>query len=255
MRDIDIVVGQKYRVVDTSYDYLKKGAIVKILRESVKGLFIAQDLSKDKKFNGMIFIQPKEVKPLKGIDPEEIKEGLRVHHKECGKGTVDTVFTEYFVVKWDEKSLDYKAKCNFSRGGRFRWDDQRLWSCEELTILNEKDSASDYLQKLLKECDEALLDALYDYSQRQCKEALEELKRLNALNEESLYWRREGNKIIFSFVKEGKTIETYASCSPNDTFDYITGSQIALARLAQKCGKPAKVYLPKDTKDFQIEFI
>lgn len=36
MRDIDIVVGQKYRVVDTSYDYLKKGAIVKILRESVK---------------------------------------------------------------------------------------------------------------------------------------------------------------------------------------------------------------------------
>lgn len=29
----------------------------------------------------------------------------------------------------------------------------------------------------------------------------------------------------------------------------------ALARLAQKCNRPAKVYLPKDTKDFQIEFI
>jgi hypothetical protein len=62
-------------------------------------------------------------------------------------------------------------------------------------------------------------------------------------------------KLFFSFVKEGKTIETYASCSPNDTFDYITGSQIALARLAQKCSRPVKVYLPKDTKDFQIEFI
>lgn len=252
MRDIDIVVGQKYRVVDTSYDYLKKGAIVKILRESVKGLFIAQDLSKNKKFNGMIFIQPKEVKPLKGIDPEEIKEGLRVHHKRYGNGTVAIVSTKFFGIKWDKK---LSAENIFSRGGRFRWDDQRLWSCEELIILNEKDSASDYLQKLLKECDEALLDALYDYSQRQCKEALEELKRLNALNEESLYWRREGNKIIFSFVKEGKTIETSASCSPNDTFDYITGSQIALARLAQKCSRPAKVYLPKDTKDFQIEFI
>lgn len=62
-------------------------------------------------------------------------------------------------------------------------------------------------------------------------------------------------KLFFSFVKEGKTIEASASCSPNDTFDYITGSQIALARLAQKCSRPAKVYLPKDTKDFQIEFI
>lgn len=252
MRDIDIVVGQKYRVVDTSYDYVKKGAIVKILRESVKGLFIAQDLSKDKKFNGMIFIQPKEVKPLKGIDPEEIKEGLRVHHKRYGNGTVAIVSTKFFGIKWDKK---LSAENIFSRGGRFRWDDQRLWSCEELSILNEKDSAVDILRKLQKECDEALLDALYDYSQRQCKEALEELKRLNALNEESLYWRREGNKIIFSFVKEGKTIETSASCSPNDTFDYITGSQIALARLAQKCSRPAKVYLPKDTKDFQIEFI
>lgn len=255
MRDIDIVVGQKYRVVDTSYDYVKKGAIVKILRESVKGLFLAQDLSKDKKFNGMIFIQPKEVKPLKGIDPEEIKEGLRVHHKEFGKGTVDTVNTTSFYVKWDKQPSIFNARCKFFRGGRFSWDDHSFFRCEELSILNEKDSAVDILRKLQKECDEALLDALYDYSQRQWKEALEELKRLNALNEESLYWRREGNKIIFSFVKEGKTIETSASCSPNDTFDYITGSQIALARLAQKCNRPAKVYLPKDTKDFQIEFI
>lgn len=49
--------------------------------------------------------------------------------------------------------------------------------------------------------------------------------------------------------------EASTTCSPDDTFDYIIGAQIALARLAQKCGKPATVYLPTDTKDFKIEFI
>lgn len=251
MREIDIYVGQKYRVKEDVAPYIKRGAVV-VIRKKDGEFYCVQDLSKNKYLGGRWWLHYSHLEPLKGIDPEEIKEGLRVYHKECGNGTVATVSTKLFVVKWDKK---LSAQNIFSRGGRFRWDDQRLWSCEELIILNEKDSASDYLQKLLKECDEALLDALYDYSQRQCKEALEELKRLNALNEESLYWRREGNKIIFSFVKEGKTIETYASCSPNDTFDYITGSQIALARLAQKCSRPVKVYLPKDTKDFQIEFI
>lgn len=152
------------------------------------------------------------------------------------------------MVKWDEDPSGYRARCNFSRGGRFRWDKLQLWSCEELTILNEKDSVLDGLQK---ECDEAL----YDYAQRQCKEALEELKALNALNEDSLEGRCEGNKIILTLVKDGKRVEASASCSPEDTFDYITGTQIALARLAHKCGKSAKVYLPKDTKDFQIKFI
>lgn len=254
MRDIDIHVGLKYRVKEDVAPFFKRGAVVVIIEKDGE-LYRVQDLSKNKYLDGRWWLHYSRLEPLKGIDPEEIKEGLRVHHKECGNGTVDTVFTEYFVVKWDEKPLGYKAKWNFSRGGRFRWDDQRLWSCEELTILNEKDSASDYLPKLLKECDEALFDALYDYSKRQCKEALEELKRLNTLNEEKLDGHREGNKIIFTLVKGDKTIEASASCSPDDTFDYITGSQIALARLAQKCGKPPKVYLPKDTKDFQIEFI
>lgn len=209
MRYSDIKVGQKYRVKEDVVSYIKRGAVV-VIKEKDGEFSYVQDLSKNKYLNGCWWLHNSRLEPLKGIDPEEIKEGLRVHHKECGKGTVDTVFTEYFVVKWDEKPLDYKAKCNFSRGGRFRWDDQRLWSCEELTILNE---------------------------------------------EEKLDGHREGNKIIFTLVKGDKTIEASASCSPDDTLDYITGSQIALARLAQKCGKPAKVYLPKDTKDFQIEFI
>lgn len=113
----------------------------------------------------------------------------------------------------------------------------------------KKDSVLDGLQKKLNE---DLFDALYYSLQRRCAEDIKELK---ALNEEKLDGHREGNKIIFTLVKGDKTIEASASCSPDDTFDYITGSQIALARLAQKCGKPAKVYLPKDTKDFQIEFI
>lgn len=81
------------------------------------------------------------------------------------------------------------------------------------------------------------------------------IKKIKYTKRRKLDGHREGNKIIFTLVKDDKTIEASASCSPDDTFDYITGSQIALARLAQKCGKPAKVYLPKDTKDFQIEFI
>lgn len=247
MRDIDIYVGQKYRVKEDVVSYIKRGAVV-VIKEKDGEFSYVQDLSKNKYLNGCWWLHNSRLEPLKGIDPEEIKEGLRVHHKERGNGTVATVSTKLFVIKWDKKSSTQNI---FSRGGHFSWDNKRLWSCEELTILNEKDSASDYLQKLLKECDEAL----YDYSKRQCKEALEELKRLNTLNEEKLDGHREGNKIIFTLVKGDKTIEASASCSPDDTVDYITGSQIALARLAQKCGKPAKVYLPKDTKDFQIEFI
>lgn len=254
MRYIDIKVGLKYRVKEDIDIFIKRGAVV-VIEKKAKTDALVQDLSKNKYMDGRWWANYSDLEPLKGIDPEEIKEGLRVHHKAFGKGTVGTVNTTSFYVKWDKKPLGRGVRDSFSRGGRFLWDDHRLFSCEELSILNEKDSAVDIFRKLQKECDEALLDALYDYSQRQCKEALEELKRLNALNEESLYWRREGNKIIFSFVKEGKTIETSVSCSSDDTFDYITGSQIALARLAQKCGKPAKVYLPKDTKDFQIEFI
>lgn len=251
MREIDIYVGQKYRVKGDVASYIKRGAVV-VIRKKDGEFYRVQDLSKNKYLDGGWWLHYTRLEPLKGIDPEEIKEGLRVHHKECGNGTVATVSTKLFVIKWDKKSSTQNI---FSRGGHFSWDNKRLWSCEELTILNEKDSASDILQKLQKECDEALFDALYDYSKRQWKEALEELKRLNTLNEEKLDGHREGNKIIFTLVKGDKTIEASASCSPDDTFDYITGSQIALARLAQKCGKPTKVYLPKDTKDFQIEFI
>lgn len=165
MRDIDIHVGLKYRVKEDVAPFFKRGAVVVIIEKDGE-LYRVQDLSKNKYLDGRWWLHYSRLEPLKGIDPEEIKEGLRVHHKECGNGTVATVSTKLFVIKWDKKS---SAQNIFSRGGRFRWDNKRLWSCEELTILNEKDSASDYLQKLLKECDEALFDALYDYSKDNAK--------------------------------------------------------------------------------------
>ncbi len=247
MREIDIEVGQKYRVKENVGHFVKKGAVVRVL---VKGPIATsvQDLSKNKCMDGIWGVPNQKLAPLKGIDPEEIKVGLRVKHKKLGAGTVTEVTRDCgFLVDFDVQPKRYKKICWFSRTL-----DNNEWTCSQLSILNEKDSVLDRLQK---ECDEALLEALYDYAQRQCKEALEELKALNTLNADSLEGRCEGNKIILTSVKDGKKVEASASCSPDDTFDYITGSQIALARLAQKCGKPAKVYLPKDTKDFQIEFI
>lgn len=244
MRDIDIYVGQKYRVKEDVALYIKRGAVV-VIRKKDGEFYRVQDLSKNKYLDGRWWLHYSRLEPLKGIDPEEIKEGLRVHHKECGNGTVATVSTKLFVIKWDKKSSTQNI---FSRGGHFSWDNKRLWSCEELTILNEKESASDILQKLQKECDEAL----YDYSKRQCKEALEELKRLNTLNEEKLDGHCEGNKIIFTLVKGNKTIEASASCSPEDTFDSITGSQIALARLAQNVVNLQKYIYQKILKIFKL---
>lgn len=176
--------------------------------------------------------------PLKGIDPEEIKVGLRVKHKEFGAGTV-LIVDNGFLVDFDVKPKRYRKQCWFSCTL-----DKKEWTCSQLAILNKKDSVSDSWQKLQ--------EAIYGWAHRRCKETLEELKALNA---DTLEARSEGNKIILTSVKEGKKVEASASCSPEDTFDCITGTQIALARLAHKCGKPAKVYLPKDTKDFQIEFI
>lgn len=109
--------------------------------------------------------------------------------------------------------------------------------------LKEAKKILDYAKWLVESLEGKTIDPRKaDSLQRRCAEDTKE-------------WRREGNKIILTSVKDGKKVEASASCSPEDTFDYITGTKIALARLAHKCGKPAKVYLPKDTKDFQIEFI
>lgn len=101
MRYIDIKVGLKYRVKEDIDIFIKRGAVV-VIEKKAKTDAIVQDLSKNKYMEGRWWINYNKLEPLKGIDPEEIKEGLRVHHKEFGKGTVDTVNTKFFYVKWDK---------------------------------------------------------------------------------------------------------------------------------------------------------
>lgn len=239
MREIDIEVGQKYRVKENVVPFFKQGAVVQVLRKNDNDdVVFVQDLSKQKYGYGRWYTLCSYLAPLKGIDPEEIKVGLRVKHKEFGAGTV-LIVDNCFLVDFDVKPKRYRKQCWFSCTL-----DEKEWTCSQLAILNKKDSVSDSWQKLQ--------EAIYDWAHRRCKETLEELKALNA---DTLEARSEGNKIILTSVKEGKKVEASASCSPEDTFDCITGTQIALARLAHKCGKPVKIYLPKDTKDFQIEFI
>ena len=85
MREIDIYVGQKYRVKEDVASYIKRGAVV-VIRKKDGEFYRVQDLSKNKYLDGRWWLHYTRLEPLKGIDPEGIKEGLRVHHKECGKG-------------------------------------------------------------------------------------------------------------------------------------------------------------------------
>ena len=172
MRDIDIHVGLKYRVKEDVAPFFKRGAVVVIIEKDGE-LYRVQDLSKNKYLDGRWWLHYSRLEPLKGIDPEEIKEGLRVHH-------------------------------------------------------------------------------LYDYSKRQSKEALEELKRLSTLNEEKLDGHREGNKIIFTLVKGNKTIEASASCSPEDTFDYITVLKLRLLDLLKNVVNLQKYIYQKILKIFKL---
>ena len=60
---------------------------------------------------------------------------------------------------------------------------------------------------------------------------------------------RKGNKVVAQ-LHQGKTViaSAEAVCSPNDDFDFLLGSQIALQRLYKKIGKEGKYALPEDTK-------
>lgn len=74
MRDIDIYVGRKYRVKENVGNFVKKGAVVRVL---VKGPIATsvQDLSKNKCMDGIWGVPNQKLAPLKGIDPEGIKKG------------------------------------------------------------------------------------------------------------------------------------------------------------------------------------
>ncbi len=74
-------------------------------------------------------------------------------------------------------------------------------------------------------------------------------------NPPTLEVTQDGSTITVKLTENGKVTKASAKCSPTDTFDYLTGVQIALTRLAQKTGKPPKIYLPKDTTAYQVELL
>lgn len=74
-------------------------------------------------------------------------------------------------------------------------------------------------------------------------------------NPPTLEVTQDGSTITVKLTENGNVTEASAKCSPTDTFDYLTGVQIALTRLAQKTGKPPKIYLPKDTTAYQVELL
>lgn len=62
----------------------------------------------------------------------------------------------------------------------------------------------------------------------------------------------QGNKVSAKLIKDKETLSIgYAHCSPDDVFNFLTGAQIALARLGQSYNaKP--VLLKEALKDIEI---
>jgi|GEM_PF-3926635 len=67
MREIDIYVGQKYRVKEDVASYIKRGAVV-VIRKKDGEFYRVQDLSKNKYLDGRWWLHYSRLEPLKGID-------------------------------------------------------------------------------------------------------------------------------------------------------------------------------------------
>lgn len=211
MREQDIIVGEKYRMKTELADFVKEGVIVKVLSVDGDSVYV-QDLSRNKCLDGKWFVLCDDLQPLKGIDPEEIKVGLRVNHKDCGAGTVTFLCGTAFLVRFDNEHPRFCRERAFA----LTLEDDR-WSCAALSLITAKDSSP----------------------------------KVVSYESVSLTTDRITEKVTATL---GET-QASASCKPDDIFDPVIGTQIALARLAHKCGKPVTVYVPKDTKDFKIEFV
>lgn len=70
MRDIDVEVGQKYRVIEDVGKYIKQGAVVVIIGKDKECSYV-QDLSKNKFLNGNWWVNYSRLEPLKGSEPKE----------------------------------------------------------------------------------------------------------------------------------------------------------------------------------------
>lgn len=70
MRDIDVEVGQKYRVIEDVGKYIKQGAVVVIIGKDKECSYV-QDLSKNKFLNGNWWVNYSRLEPLNGVEPKE----------------------------------------------------------------------------------------------------------------------------------------------------------------------------------------
>ena len=83
MREIDIYVGQKYRVKEDVASYIKRGAVV-VIRKKDGEFYRVQDLSKNKYLDGGWWLHYTRLEPLKGIDLRKSKRGLEFTIKSVG---------------------------------------------------------------------------------------------------------------------------------------------------------------------------
>ena len=92
----------------------------------------------------------------------------------------------------------------------------------------------------------------YGYGWNVAVHKLELISKPKAEHDTKIIIYRQGNKTIARYVVDKKVVtETCATCSPEDTFSFITGAQLAFARFVQQYD--AKPVLLKETlKNIEI---
>ena len=92
----------------------------------------------------------------------------------------------------------------------------------------------------------------YGYGWNVAAHKLELISKPKAEHDTKIIIYRQGNKTIARYVVDKKVVtETCATCSPEDTFSFITGAQLAFARFVQQYdAKP--VLLKKTLKNIEI---
>ena len=92
----------------------------------------------------------------------------------------------------------------------------------------------------------------YGYGWNVAAHKLELISKPKAEHDTKIIIYRQGNKTIARYVVDKKVVtETCDTCSPEDTFSFITGAQLAFARFVQQYD--AKPVLLKETlKNIEI---
>lgn len=117
-------------------------------------------------------------------------------------------------------------------------------------VIAERESGSDW-DYIVQLAGEETIGWTYDHIYHNCQNVkaadLELVKEKFKLN---IVIYRKGNKVIAQ-LNNGKCVYAVgeAKCSPNDTFNFAVGSQIALQRLCRKMGDGSSaIVIPEDLK-------